>query len=118
MTRTIVIIAFLPKLDVAVMKFLKRQRGLSHVLWVLDPELVRECCGEVADCDAMEPDDVAKAVRSWNMFGCVKVADRRMFRFLHQPRACIVMPGDSISYAIADRYFAGYKMVFIPFEVN
>ena len=114
MTRTTVIMMFLPVLDAAVVKFLKRQRGVSHVLWILDPALVKDCCPEAVSCETLDPNDAASAVRSWNLFGHVKVADRRMFRFLSQPCVCIVMPDDQASHAIVKCHFTTFKTVFVP----
>lgn len=113
MTRTTVIMMFLPVLDAEVVKFLKRQRGVSHVLWILDPVLVRDCCPEAVSCETLDPNDAASAVRSWNLFGHVKVANRRGCGFLSQT-CVIVMPDDPVSHAIVECHFTTFKTVFIP----
>lgn len=114
MVRTAIVMAFCPVVDAGLKKFLKEQRGLGCTMWVLTPRLVRECCIEMARCDALDAEDVVHMVERWKFFRSVQSANGRTFRTLRQRKVDIVMPDTSVSRAVASRCLQGHDVIFAP----
>lgn len=114
--RLTVIVACVLVLDRKTVDFLKRQGGLKHTLWVLEPATVKECGVEIDEKNILEPEDVANAVRIWKLFKDVRVVERYMFKFLRQQRLHIIMPDSLISRAVAEVHFCGHEVIFVPIE--
>lgn len=112
--RTTVIVVYIPILDKRTIGFLERQRGLHHMMWVLDPQLVGECFPSVDTQEVIRPEYVVGAIKSQNLFGHVKIANKHMFKFLHQPRVHIIMPDNLLHRATANRYFPSHEVIFYP----
>ena len=110
--RTIVVVAYLPVINMEIARFLEEQKGVLNVLWVLDPKLVEECCSDIVD-EAINPIYITKAFKE--LFGHVRIADRFQFKYLGNPsRVCVIMPDNQISQAVARRYLGEYKVVYVP----
>lgn len=116
MTRTEVIALYLPVLDSRVVNFLKHHGGRLRILWVLDSQLVEDYFSRGEVPKALDQKDVIHAIQSWKLFGTVTLIDRSCLRYLSSARVCIIMPDDDVCHAIADQYFNGYKIVFMPID--
>ena len=102
-------IAYVPVLHSGYLQFFKRYRGALHIL---GNDFLKEFEHLGRDIRALQPEEMAVAVRALNIFSEVHVLNLDSLRTLQLSSHEIVMPNEDVSKTIAERYFAGREIIF------
>lgn len=105
------IIAHIPVLHKGYLSFLEQGRGGS--LLIPDKEILSLEEYLWRDMRALDPDQIATAIRAFQIFGDVKVVGKSDFISISS-EAEIMMPEEDISFKIAELLPKGIKISFVP----
>lgn len=110
-----VIIAYIPVLHLGYFKLFESNPAYHHGLYVLADQVVDTDRSLQKDIRRLNPRLAAQAIRAWNMFDFIEVADSQLLAQLSKNlKIQIMMPDEDISRQLATKYFAQHQVEFYP----
>ncbi len=105
------VVAYVPVLHEGYRRFLERH-GRGVPLYLIGPELYEDYRPLAKDIRALPAEQAASAIAAWGMCSEVAVLDVQSAKALAEQAPTIVMPGEDVSYQVAERYFSRCEVTF------
>ena len=113
------VVAYVPVLHEGYRRFLEAH-GAGRPLYVIGPELYEDYRPLAKDIRALDAGLVARSIAAWQLCSSVEVLDVAGAERLAAEGAAITMPGEDVSYQVAERFFARcpvrYDTVFLRWD--
>src|SRR5688500_9370509 len=103
------VVAYVPALHRGYIDFFKRFS--KDTLYILDLSLVREMPRLERDIRVLDAEEINKVISGLGLFREIKIPTNEDISDIPGE---IIMPDEEVSHFIAEKYFSGKKITFIP----
>lgn len=107
-----ILMAYVPVLHRGYLKFFLKHHQGSDALYVFGSEVLEEFDHLRKDIRSLPPDWAITAIRNWNLFPKVILADQKELQKPEQFPSEIIMPDEDECHAIAEKYLSGHEITF------
>jgi dCMP deaminase len=108
-----ILLAYVPVLHEGYHLFFERHRHDAE-LYILGSDVISDFSHLVKEIRQLDPTLIASAIRSWDIFCRVEIADKKVLERLAQTEGVFVMPKEDVMIALRERYFERREAMFDP----
>lgn len=106
-----ILVAYVPVIHEGYRRFFERFPAIKE-LWLIDQQFVYELRALQKDIRALPVKEVKKLLEAWRHFTTIEILTPKTLSALQKTDAQLVFPDDSISRHLAEKYFAGHRVLF------